>query len=686
VLLVLAEPMTTLPINISLPERWNATRHKLPIEVGSAVVGIVLGAFLATAFHVWPYVVDGVSDGAIYAMAAIGLVLTFKTSGIFNFAIGAQAAASAYVFYSFRVTEGLPWPVAALLALFIVAILGSLILERMAYLLSDAPPVMRVVATIGLLVLLQSIITGAYGQATIQFSTFLPQKGIHIGGVTILASQIIVALFALLATIGLSIFFKRTRPGVAMQAVVDNPNLLALQATSPIVIRRYAWVIGSCFISISGMLIAPELGLDVDTLLLLYITAFGAAALGAFSSLPITFSASIGMGIVMNVLSDKLAGQVNTTVEELYTQVPFFILIIALLFIPKRMLVQKGAQTARRLRPAVKLPTVTIGTIGIVGLGLAVLLPYILPPGFIDLYTTGVGFAVILASMGLLLWTSGQISLCQIAFAAVGATTFIHAQQAGIPWGFSLLLAGLVAVPVGALVAIPSFRLSGVYLAAATFAFGLLFQNLVYNTFLMFGGVGELTMARPKFFGSYFGTDNGYYYLTLAIAVLCMIAIIGVQRSRLGRLLRGLSDSPTALDAHGANTKVTRLLVFCISAFLAAIGGVLIAGVTQTAGSTATGPFGYFNSLALVAVLAFCGKRLIISPVIAAFLFEVLKNYAPFNSTFFTNYEGVAFGILAIGVAVVPGVEWLHPRKRALERQGRSPVPSPILVDQGVAA
>src|SRR5580658_7950090 len=121
--------MTALPINISLPARWNETRHKLLITSFLAVLGVVLGVLLASVFKVWPFVIDGVSDGAIYAMAAIGLVLTFKTSGIFNFAIGAQAAASAYVFYSFRVTMGLPWPIAAILALLIVAILGSLILE-----------------------------------------------------------------------------------------------------------------------------------------------------------------------------------------------------------------------------------------------------------------------------------------------------------------------------------------------------------------------------------------------------------------------------------------------------------------------------------------------------------------------------------------------------------------------------
>jgi ABC-type branched-subunit amino acid transport system permease subunit len=160
----------------------------------------------------------------------------------------------------------------------------------------------------------------------------------------------------------------------------------------------------------------------------------------------------------------------------------------------------------------------------------------------------------------------------------------------------------------------------------------------------------------------------------LIIAAVCWLVVVVVRRSRLGRLLRALSDSPVALDAHGANTRQTRLYVFCISAFLAAIGGALIAGVTQSASGDSSGPFGYFNSLVLVAVLAFCGRLPILSPVIAAFVFEVLRLYKPFNDSFFVSYEGVFFGLLAIGVAVAPAIVHRQANRRVIEREGRSPV------------
>src|SRR4051794_3339333 len=103
-----------------------------------------------------PFIVSGIFDGSIYALAAVGLVLTFRISGIFNFAHGTLAAASAYTFYQLRVNEGMPWPVAALITVIGVGLGGGLLLERMAYWLRDAPPVLRVVATVGLLAAVSS--------------------------------------------------------------------------------------------------------------------------------------------------------------------------------------------------------------------------------------------------------------------------------------------------------------------------------------------------------------------------------------------------------------------------------------------------------------------------------------------------------------------------------------------------
>ena len=146
------------------------------MKAGGLAALVVVGLLLTAAFSVGPYVVTGIADGSIYALAALGLVLTYKTSGIFNFAIGAQAAASAYVFYSLRDSSASPGRVAALFSLILVGLVGSLLLERIAFWLTGASAAMKVVATIALVVLLESVLTGIYGVATIQFTSFLPAR------------------------------------------------------------------------------------------------------------------------------------------------------------------------------------------------------------------------------------------------------------------------------------------------------------------------------------------------------------------------------------------------------------------------------------------------------------------------------------------------------------------------------
>jgi ABC-type branched-subunit amino acid transport system permease subunit len=229
-------------------------------------------------------------------------------------------------------------------------------------------------------------------------------------------------------------------------------------------------------------------------------------------------------------------------------------------------------------------------------------------------------------------------------------------------------------------VAIPAIRLSGIYLAILTFGFGLLVQRLFFTSFLMFGTPNNTPVRRPSLFGTGLNTatDKGYYFVTLAIVVICLGLVALTRRTRLGRILRAYGDSPTALLAHGANTTVTGVFVFCISAFISGIAGALLAGETGQASGIS---FDFSISLTMIAVLAAStvftlGRRMpITASIVAAFIFEVLKAYV--TNSFFIRYEGVAFGVLAVAVACGPGMGVLRAFRgaRAAERQPRlSPV------------
>ena len=634
------------------------------------------------------YAIPGVADGAIYALCALGLVLTYKTAGVFNFAHGALAATSAYVFYQFRIKNGMPWPIAFILALVLVGVIGGLLLERIASALQQAPTVTVVIATVGLLVMLQSLCTARYGAAAISFADYLPQGGFHINGVLISGGDMIITAFALGSAFALFLFFGRTRLGKAMTAVVDDPHLLGLQGTNPSTVRRLAWVLGSCFASISGMLLAPKLGVSVNTLILLVIAAYGAAAVGRFENLPMTVLGGLVIGVLVSYLPNFSSRASNLIVQLLPSNLPFMVLFATLLIVPAHKFTQRGAKNARRFRPVRNYGTTLTST----GLALTVLVlalvPAIVNTADMAQYSSGLAYMIVFASLGLITYTSGQISLCHLGFAAIGATTTGHMLEHGVPWFLAILIAGLVTLPAAAIVSIPAIRLSGIYVAVATFGFGILLQQIFYPSWLMFGVLNRVVVPRPRILGIDFTTDTRYYYLALIMAALTSLAVVVVLRSRLGSLLRALSDSPDALDAHGTNTTVTRVLVFVIAAFLAGVGGGVLAGVPQSASGSAGGTFDYTVSLVFVAVLGFCGRRPILSPLLAAFLFQVVKIYPGFSDPTFIKYQGAIFGALALSVAIAPGLNLNRlVGRRGFEREGRSPVaarkdPAPVQVVQ----
>jgi len=291
----------------------------------------------------------------------------------------------------------------------------------------------------------------------------------------------------------------------------------------------------------------------------------------------------------------------------------------------------------------------------------------------LPVYTSAAAYVIVFLSLGFLVKTAGQVSLCHAALVAVGAVAFSRLAAAGVPWPVALLCAGLVTVPVGALVSLPAIRLSGVYLALATFAFGLLMENLVYRTFLMFGSEGHRLAPRPDLPGLALSSDRGYYFLAVAIAGAVAVAIGLLQRSRLGRLLAALADSPTALVSFGASATTLLVLVFCCSAFFAGVAGGVLA-----AGNHAAGPagLGSLQSLLWIAVLAISGNRLTSSAIVAAVLLAVVPSYLPEG---WQNFQPVAFGVVAVVAALLAAKEtdWVAAVKADLSRSPRRHSRSP---------
>jgi ABC-type branched-subunit amino acid transport system permease subunit len=592
-----------------------------------------------------PYLIFGIVTGSIYGICAMGLVLTYKTSGVFNFGHGAVCALSAYAFFDLRQEHGMAWPLAAFIVVFVIGPLVGLVMERLAAGLAPVSTAYKIVGTVGLLVFLQALIVLRYTGQGRRFDYFFPQdEAFSLQGVGVTVDSCITVGIGAASAIGLFAFFRYTRLGTAIRGVVDDPQLLDMTGESPTKVRRTAWVIGSIFASASGILFAStQQQVDVNVLSILIVQAFGAATIALFRNLPMCFVGGVIVALAQKLVSKDLS-TVSDELSGLDLTIPFLVLFLGLLVIPRKHLVEVGRAVKPRAAKASKLALRDRRIV--MGLVFAAALTV---PAFSGTHQIAWNVALtqvaLFLSLHLLVRVSGQISLGQIGFAAIGASTFAHMLGRGMPWLLALLIAGLICIPVSLIIAVPAIRLSGLYLGLATFGFGIVLNQFFYAKDYMFG-FGSVDTERPGFWDM--DTNEGrYYYGLLAIAVLSIALVLWIERSRLGRLLRGMADAPVALSTLGLAVNISRTIVFCIAGFLAGISGALYASMF---GAVSAESYFFIQSLIVLAVLAISGRRTVVAAIVAPILLYVVPNYIT-NEDFYQVLQ-MFFGLAAIFAAI----------------------------------
>jgi ABC-type branched-subunit amino acid transport system permease subunit len=346
------------------------------------------------------------------------------------------------------------------------------------------------------------------------------------------------------------------------------------------------------------------------------------------------YAGGLAIGVLQAVLS-KEASQ-HSWMQGLDVNTPFLVLFVVLLVLPRRKLVELGRPVRGRARTSTRPAWQHLLGWGVAG-GAAVLAPTWWGVHQSS-YTVAATQVLLFLSLVLLVRVSGQISLCQVGFAAIGGAMVGQLLDQGMPWGLAVAGAALIAVPVGAVVAIPAIRLSGLYLGLATLGFGILLAQYAYTKAWFFGTQGQATRRPAGLDG-----DTAYYYLVLAFGFVALLAVAALERSRLGRLLRGMADSPIALSTLGTSVNVTRTLVFCLSAALAAVSGALNACVF---GSVSADSYNYLNSLLILAVLSLAGAGTLSAAFIAPVISVIPLVYLDGEKA--AQWLQLAFGVAAI--------------------------------------
>jgi branched-chain amino acid transport system permease protein len=516
----------------------------------------------------------GLASAALYAVAASGLVVTYTTSGIFNFAHGAVAMISAFVYWqlSSPVAWDLPVPLALVLTLFVFAPAFGFLVDRVLMRrLHDATPITRIVVPIGLLVALIQVATIIWPPSTVNASLprFFAGHSVTLAGVVVEYHYLVVFATAIVVAIGLRLLLYRSRVGVAMRAVVDSRDLAALNGVSPDRISGLAWALGCTLAAVAGVLIAPLLGnLDQAQLTLLVINAYAAAMVGRLRSLPLTALGALILGIAREAASrysDSLPSWINVDT------VPALMLFVVLVVVPQDKADLFGSRKDRSEVPSPSWSKVMVAGLVMVAAAIAV-------PSFFSVTTTqaigyGVALGIVALSLVPLSGYAGQISLAPLAFAGIGAVVMYKVGANGNP--LALVAVVLVCAVVGAVVALPTLRLKGLYLALATFAFALLCEKALFPNVAKFAD-GSAAYGRLGIGSVRATSDRADLVLMAVIFVGLGVLVTALRRGRFGRRLQAMKDSPAACATLGLNTNLLKLEVFALSSAIAGLGGALL--------------------------------------------------------------------------------------------------------------
>ncbi|RNL80107.1 ABC transporter permease subunit [Nocardioides marmorisolisilvae] len=597
-----------------------------------------MGAFLS-------YTVIGIFTGAAYAIAASGLVLTYSTTRVFNIAHGAVGMVFAFLYWDFSVKQGLPVWLSLILVLGVCAPLTGVFIQRVITRgLGNAPVGASLVVTVAMTVMLIGIARQIWPPDARSLEQYFPDHLIHMGSVIVTWQQIITVVVSILVAAGLYVLLSRTRIGTAMRASVDNPDLLHLYGGRSDIVAALAWAVGTSLAALGGILLAPVIGLQYFDLTLLVISAYAAAMLGKLTNLPLTYVGAMGLGLGQSYIvgylqyipgHDKLTG--------LPAVMPALFLFAILVLLPQAPL------RIGQVKGLVSAPVPTLGRSAVFGGGLIVVV-ILMAAGMADsdllLVGTAATYGIVMLSLVLLTGYGGFVSLAQFTFAGVGAVAYAKLDQPNL---FGLLVAVLISAAVGALVALPVLRLTGLYLALATMAFGLLMDKVVFTSSWAFEFNNPLNAKRLSIFGTHVNSIGNYTIMMTVFFVLISLVVVAVRRGPLGRILIATRDSQAACGTLGLDIRWVRVALFASSAGVAGLAGALLAGLR---GTIVSNDFIFFNSLLLLVCVAIWGVTSVSGAAMGA-IFLMLLNYLPGFLGKNESTQGLLFILLGAGAILI---------------------------------
>ena len=538
------------------------------------------------------FVFLGLSIGALYAIAAQGLVLIYRASGVLNLAQAGFATLGAYAYYELTLDGRLPLGAALVLATLIGAFAGVVFYVLVLRPMRESSPLAKVVATLGVLVVAQATAVLIYSHDVLAVRSILPTRSVSIWDINLGFDRVLLFVIGVALTLVLWLIYRYSKFGRVTSAVAESELATASLGHSPDLIAGANWAIGCGLAALAGALFAPITFLEPNQLGLLILPAIAAALLGGFSSFPLAFAAACAIGVAES-LSTRY---INTT--GLREAVPFLAVII--------FLVVTGRGLPLRSHIADRLPRVGTGRIRPVPIAIATvvvgaLIFAVVPSNWSAFVAVTIAWAVLCLSVVVVSGYAGQLSLAQ--FVLGGASAFAAAKlmsTQGIPFVLAFPAAIAVAIVVGGIVGIPALRTRGINLAIATLGLAVAIFALVLNNVGYTGGIYGVVIDPPTLFGWGIGSrahPERYALFAFVMLMIVMVAVANLRRGAVGRRLLAVRSDERAVAVLGVSVYATKMYAFMLAATIAGVGGTLLAFLQS---SIVFNRFDVFTSINLV--------------------------------------------------------------------------------------
>ncbi|MFI6333908.1 ATP-binding cassette domain-containing protein [Streptomyces sp. NPDC050535] len=614
------------------------------------------------------FVLSGLVSGALYALLATGLVLSYSASGLFNFAHGATAYLCALAFYELH--TGLRWP-ALPTAVLVVGVLAPALgwgLDRLMFRkLARVGETAQIVATIGLLVALPALglwIVELLRNAGVSVRPAENQFGLPgvgpspakswqlMDGVGVDSDQLITWVATAVVAVGLWVLMRHTPLGLKLRASVDNRSLVELRGMSADRLSSLAWMLSSALAGLAGVLATPLLGLSAHDFTLFLFVSATAAVLGRFVSVPLAFAGGLGLGVLQNLVAGYATFAERVT--GFRTAVPFLILFAGLLVLTRR---QRTAGTAAATDP----PPVDYlaglswvrrwGPWAVAALLLATAFYTVTSPFWSGVLDQGLALSLVFVSFTVVTGLGAMVSLAQATFVTGAALVAGLLMSHGWPFVAAAAVGTCAAAVLGALVALPALRVGGRSLALATLALAFLADQVLFQTGWLRNGDTGWAIPRPVFGPVDLSDDRAMGVAMIVLVALVVAALSALRDSPSGRAMLAVRSAPAAAMASGVSVIRTKLMLFTLSAGLAGFGGVMYASYSTRVTAT---DFTAMTGLIWLAVVVAAGVRRPQFAVVAGLVYAVVPHLLSDYVTESTHLPVVLFGLAGLALANDP--------------------------------